>query len=60
VPRRAHRDAQGMLADADLERLFSGQPILLATQLSVVPFGDLSEINTASFAWHVRGPRDTR
>ena len=44
VPGRAHGDAQRMIANADFERLFTGEIVVLAAQLSVVPLVDLREI----------------
>ena len=37
----AHGYAQRLPANSDFQRLFGGEAIILATQLAVVPFGDL-------------------
>ena len=57
VARRAHRDAQGVVADADFERLFGGETIVFAAELSIVPFGHLREPDAANRPRHGHYPR---
>src|SRR5207302_720870 len=47
VARRAHSNAQGKLAHADLERLLANQIVLEAAQAAILPFGHVRQVDAA-------------
>src|SRR5207245_6363303 len=47
VARRAHSNAQGKLAHADLERLLANQIVLEAVQAAILPFGHVRQVDAA-------------
>ena len=50
VARRAHGDAERIVADANFQGLFRREIVLFAAELPVVPFGNLRQIHAAVFA----------
>src|ERR1700689_58294 len=52
VTRGAHGDAERFGTDANFERLFGGEIVVLATKPAVIPFGNLREIQLMNFMRH--------